>query len=53
MVALVEREVVGRRVWDQDGECLWTLLAQPTILASIVSPQALIYRSALLARNEN
>ena len=53
LVALVEREVVGRRVWDQDGECLWTLLAQPTILASIVTHQALACSSASLARNQN
>ena len=37
----------------RDGECLWTLFAQPTILASIVAPQALTYRSASLACNEN
>ena len=43
----------GRRVWGRDGECLWTLFAQPTILASIVAPQALTYRSASLACNEN
>ena len=39
--------------WGRDGECLWTLFAQPTILASIVAPQALTYRSASLACNEN
>ena len=52
-LALVEREAVGRRVGDRDGECLWTLLNQPTILASIATHQALAYSSALLARNEN
>ena len=53
MVALVEREAVGRRVGDRDGECLSTLFAQPTILASIVVYQALAYSSTSLARDQN
>ena len=44
--ALVEREAVEGRVGDRDGECLSTLLAQPTILASIVVYQALAFSSA-------
>ena len=47
---LCEKGWLPPRVCDPDWECLWTLLNQPTILASIVSPQALIYRSASLAR---
>jgi len=41
------------RVWDRDGECLWTLFAQPTVLASKDLCQALIYRSASLVRKES
>ena len=48
-----KREAAAGRVCDRDGECLWTLFAQPTILASIVAPQSLTYRSASLACNEN
>ena len=48
-----KREAATRRVCGRDGECLWTLFAQPTILASMGLCQALVYRSASLARNEN
>ena len=48
-----KREAAAGRVCDRDGECLWTLFAQPTILASIVVPQALAYSSVPLACNEN
>ena len=48
-----KREAATRRVCGRDGECLWTLFVQPTILASIGVSQALVYRSASLARNGN
>ena len=48
--ALVEREAVEGRVGDRDGECLSTLFAQPTVLASIVVYQALAYSSARPSR---